>query len=399
MRTSLSLLCVIVVGALASCGTSLEPTAAAADPAPAPGTSSTSAAEFGPDGSFVPIHLTASDVLGGAPDRTLTGDPTTIDTAALTIDGADDPYFVQRSGYAVLFANHFVAEHDVTVTGTRPLIIVAYHDAAVTGSIDLGAHGRVAGPGAAVIGPGLGGPGDSFVASPEGDRISSGGGGAGHGSPGAPGGTQSEAAPPGAAGTVYGAQPSDPLIGGAPGGLGGDGSAAFDIGAPGAGGGALQISSATSISITGPHIAAGGGGGAGAGGSQAGGGGGGAGGEIFLEAPSLTVASILAANGGGGGAGGSGAGGPQSTAGADGAIGATPAPGGTGVVQGSDGGAGAAGQAGSFADAQPGVGGNSKGGGGGAGAGRIWLRYSAATPPVTTGAVISPPAGLDPTLP
>jgi hypothetical protein len=50
-------------------------------------------------------------------------------------------------------------------------------------------------------------------------------------------------------------------------------------------------------------------------------------------------------------------------------------------------------------DAKPGSGLNSKGGGGGGAAGRIWLRYRAATSPVTTGARFSPPAGLDPTLP
>ena len=37
--------------------------------------------------------------------------------------------------------------------------------------------------------------------------------------------------------------------------------------------------------------------------------------------------------------------------------------------------------------------------GGGAGVGRIWLRYPAAAPPVTTGAVVTTAASLDPTLP
>lgn len=386
------------MGAVASCGTSGDPVAAA-DPAPATG--SGTAADVSPAGSFAPLHLTGGDVFTSAPDLTLTGEPSTIDTQRLTIDGASNAFFLQRHGYAVLFASHFVAQHDVAVTGTRPLIIVAYSDAAVLGSIDLSAHGAAPGPGAAVIGPGLGGPGDTFQPPGAPERESSGGGGAGHGSPGAPGGSSAEAAPPGTAGTVYGAQPSDPLVGGAPGGVGGDVGPACGAGghAAGAGGGALQISSATSISITGPHIAAGGGGG-GAGGGPLAGSGGGAGGEILLEAPTLSVASasILAANGGGGG-GGDGVGIPSGP-GSDAIIGDTPAPGGTaGAPMGSSGGAGAAGQAGGFVDAQTGGGGNSVGGGGGGGAGRIWLRYRAATPPVTTGAVISPPAGLDPTLP
>ena len=349
----------MIVGCAAACGPDAP---AAADPgsdagvadaveandASAAGDSAVGAAR-----RFVPIHLTPSDVFRDAPDVTLTGEPSSIDTQALTIDGAKNPYFLQRGKYAVLFANHFVAGHDIVVTGTLPLIIVAYDDANVMGSIDLSAHAATPGPGAAVSGPGLGGPGATFLATSEGVRISSGGGGAGYGSPGAPGGGDGSLAPAGTAGMVYGARPSDPLIGGAPGGVGGDGSAEFNIGA---------------------------------------------GGEIFLEAPQLTIASTLAANGGGGGAGGSGVGGVSSTDGADGAIGATTAPGGSGLVQGSNGGAGAAGPAGSFVDARPGEAGNSKAGGGGAGGGRIWLRYRATTPPVTTGAVISPPAGLDPTL-
>jgi hypothetical protein len=50
--------------------------------------------------------------------------------------------------------------------------------------------------------------------------------------------------------------------------------------------------------------------------------------------------------------------------------------------------------------ARVGNGANSKrGGGGGGGAGRIWLRYRAATPLITTGAVISPPQSTDSTMP
>ncbi|HEX3757484.1 MAG TPA: hypothetical protein VHW23_02215 [Kofleriaceae bacterium] len=339
---------------------------------------------------FVPIHLTQDALIAGAPDLTVTDNPTTIDTTALTIDGTTSPYFVQRDGYAVLFANRAVVDHDVAITGARPLIVVADGDVTVTARIDLGAHGSVAGPGAATSGSGVGGPGSTFMSGEE--RASSGGGGGGHGSPGGAGGPSET--PGGTAGMVYGAQPSDSLIGGSPGGLGGNA-----VSGGGAGGGALQISSATSISITGPHIAAGGGGGHGEGGTSDGGSGGGAGGELLFEAPAITIASTIAANGGGGGGGGGG-GTQGGTDGADGLIGDAPAPGGVGgVPQGSDGGNGAAGTTASFVDAQPGASNNSKAGGGGGGAGRIWLRYEAATPPTTAGAVISPPAQLDPTLP
>jgi hypothetical protein len=380
----------VTMSVIAACGTS------SADPAPPGG------GLFGGDAragaaAFVPSHLVQGTVPSGGPDVTVTGNPTTIDTDHLTIDGKTSAYFVLRNGYAVLSGNRVVLDHDVVIIGPRPLIIAAEGDVTVTASIDLSAHGSAPGPGAATFGAGEGGPGDTFITPGGAARVSSGGGGGGHGSPGAAGGdSEGEIIPPGVGGMVYGAQLADRLIGGAPGGAGGDGGTAG-----GAGGGALQISSATSISITGPHIAAGGGGGEGGGGSASGGAGAGAGGELFLEAPVLTIASTLAANGGGGGGGGGEAGQPQGgTDGSDGLIGAAPAPGGVGgIPMGSDGGAGAAGTSASFLGAQPGSGGNSNGGGGGGGAGRIWLRYEAATPPVTTGAVISPPATLDPTLP
>jgi hypothetical protein len=373
----------VTMGVTASCGTS------SADPtSPGGGQSGTDLRAAA--GSFVPSHLTEGMLFGGGPDVAVTGNPTTIDTDRRTIDGATSAYFVLRNGYAVLNANRVVFDHDVVITGSRPLIVVAEGDVTVSASIDLSAHAASSGPGAATFGPGEGGPGDVFV--PGENKVSSGGGGGGHGSPGAPGGDpESEIIPPGVGGMVYGAQLADRLIGGAPGGAGGD----SDGTGGGAGGGALQISSATSISITGPHIAAGGGGGRGGIGALAGAGGG-AGGELFLEAPAITIASTLAANGGGGGGGGGQGGVHGGTNGADGQIGDAPAPGGIGdIPMGSDGGAGAAGSV----AAQQGGGYNSIAGGGGGGAGRIWLRYEAATPPVTTGAVISPPPTLDPTLP
>jgi hypothetical protein len=207
------------------------------------------------------------------------------------------------------------------------------------------------------------------------------------------------AAASGTAGATYGVQPGDPLVGGAQGGAGG---CISSCSGGGAGGGALQLSSATSITVTASGvITAAGGKGRGGGGGATGGGGGGAGGEILLEAPSIVVAGTIAANGGGGGgAGGNGGGGvPQGLDGEDGHDSAAPASGGAGgIPMGSDGGAGAAGTAGAFSDARAGSAMNSEGGGGGGGAGRIWLRYRAATPPDRTGATISPPAGLDDTL-
>lgn len=348
-----------------------------------------------PDGParFTPIHLDFALPLAGAPDVVLAANPATIDTTALMIDGATSPFFVKQGAYAVLYANQLSVQHDLTITGTLPLIVVASDRVTVTANIDLSARGTMPGSGAATSGPGAGGAGATFVTT---ERESSGGGGGSYGSLGGPGGTgDSPRIPAGASGLRYGMLPTDPLVGGSPGGPGGNTAAGG-----GAGGGALQISSATSISITGNYITAGGGGGTGGGSGLNGGGGGGAGGEIFLEAPSITISATLAANGGGGGGGGAGGSATIATDGGDGTVGDGPAAGGIGgVPQGSPGGQGAAGQSASFMDAQPGSGFNSKGGGGGGGAGRIWLRYRASAPPVTTGARFSPPAGLDPTLP
>ena len=343
---------------------------------------------------FVPIHVLPETMIDGAPDLVLSATPTSIDTTALTIDGATNPYFVRQGDSAILFAGELSVRGPVKVTGLSPLIVVASGRVTISSSIALGAVGRAPGPGAAADNPGGGGPGQSeFLPGPD-VRASSGGGGASYGTLGARGG--GSAIPPGSGGVRYGMLPADPLTGGSKGGDGG-----FSSGSGGAGGGALQIPSAISIGISGPGglIEAGGGGGAGGRNSQ-GGAGGGAGGEILLEAPSIEVAGVLAANGGGGGGGGPGDGVLIGIDGQDALALATPASGGAGAIpQGSDGGAGAAGAEGSFAEAQPGGSYNSKGGGGGGGAGRIWLRHRAATPPTLAGAVISPPAGLDPTLP
>lgn len=242
----------VTMSITASCGTS------SADPVPPGGDQFGSGVPDAAAAAFVPSHLIQGTVPSGGPDVTVTGNPTTIDTDHLTIDGKTSPYFVLRNGYAVLSANRVVFDHDVVITGPRPLIVAADGDVTVTASIDLSAHGSAPGPGAATFGAGEGGPGDTYITPGGAARVSSGGGGGGHGSPGAPGGGNDELIRAGVGGMVYGAQLSDRLIGGAPGGMGGD--AGTD---GGAGGGALQISSATAISITGPHIAAGGGGGQG----------------------------------------------------------------------------------------------------------------------------------------
>jgi hypothetical protein len=345
--------------------------------------------------AFKPVHVLAATLLAGAPDLVLSG-AGTIDTTALTINGATSAFFVRQDPYAVLLAAAFSVQNPIKITGSAPLIVVATDRVTIDASIDLHAVGSAAGPGAATAGAGVGGAGSSFLVPNVGERESSGGGGGSYGSLGGPGGSSDTThTPAGASGTRYGAQLTEPLIGGSPGGAGG-----FVTLGGGGGGGALQISSAVSITIA-ATINAGGGGGATGGTGLAGGSGGGAGGEILLEAPTITMmgSSALVAAGGGGGGGGANGSMPGSP-GNDGPPGPGVASGGAGgVPQGSAGGAGAGGTTTAFAEAVAGGNPNSKAGGGGGGAGRIWLRYRASSPPTLRTDFISPPAGMDSTLP
>ena len=351
------------------------PIDAAASPAPA---------------AFAPLHIDPTKMLTGAPAVTWTT-ATAIDTTAMKIAGQANSFFVQQGNYAVLYTDALTISAPVTITGAMPLIVVATGHIEVGGNVSLFGDGAVPGPGATATGPGLGGNGQT-MAEPEGERSSGGGAGGSYGSLGAVGGAPGIAG--GTIGTLYGGSPTAPLSGGAAGGIGGDATTNGGVG-----GGAIQLSSAVSITVGAFEINAGGGGG-GAGFGFQGGGGGGAGGEILLEAPSLIVRGVLAANGGGGGGGGSGDGNGQFAApGQDGLASGTPATGGVGgVPQGSVGGSGAAGTA-ALTDATAGAQVNSKAGGGGGGAGRIWLRHRASSPPTLTGSLISPAPGLDATLP
>src|SRR3954471_23739788 len=126
MRNSLLAMCMVTMGVTASCGTS------SADPTPPRGSQSSTALRAA-SGSFVPSHLDAGMVFSG-PDVAVTGNTTTIDTDRLTIDGATSAYFVLRNGYAVLNANRVVFDHDVVITGPRPLIVAAEGDVTVSAS-------------------------------------------------------------------------------------------------------------------------------------------------------------------------------------------------------------------------------------------------------------------------
>ena len=270
-------------------------------------------------------------------------------------------------------------------TGSRPLAIVSTSTMQIGGDIDVSSHGSQRGPSA-----------DSslcsFATNPEPD-LGGGGGGAGgsfglHGANGGTGDTDNSQGNDGMAapGTVGPSATVVALRGGCRGQQGGNEDATGGMGGTGGhSGGALYLYSAQSIQFSGSVRATGEGGGGGQ--VQAGGGGGGSGGLVVIESPSIAISGFVAANGGGGGEGGARVGMTPVSGqpGADGALGATPAPGGMG----SDsrfgfGGAGGAGTTSAVAGVSAVVG----GGGGGGGVGVVKL-IGDGSPSVS--GVISPP--------
>ncbi len=353
-------------------------------------------------GPIVPSHTTATFGAGAAD---LPTNITIIDTDALSYVAGGNSVtpgptilFADSNNRAVLRVGAWTAQSPVRVNGARALIVLANGAVDLQAAIDASATNLwsnnsttpVPGPGgfgsAAGIGAGL--PGVS------GGRR--GGGGGSFGTVGSNGAGFSGTTG-GAPGPVFGGMLTD-LYGGAGGGSGFTFQSTCNGGTGlvpgGAGGGVVQITSATSIIVrAGAGVNVGGSGGnPGCDANNGdGGGGGGAGGEVFLEAPTITVNGTLAANGGGGGSGPSDTG--TEVAGATGTLGTTPAAGGNNG-KGGNGGNGAAGSTAATAGAA--VGGDGCGGGGG-GQGRIWLRTRGVAAD-TTGATLSPAAMIDQTL-
>jgi hypothetical protein len=259
-----------------------------------------------------------------------------------------------------------------TFTGDAAAVLAVAKDATISGSrFDLSAKGQTAGPGGFSGGvyamDGLGCAGGKGSAT--------GGGGGGFGSDGALGGA-------GAAGLAascegaYGELLS--LRGGSGGGAGDDSNSAATEPFGGGGGGAIQISAFGALSLD-AIVHVGGGAGRTSQGNWRSGAGAGSGGAIFLESPSITIASSagLFANGGGGGSTSPGTGGAcgSPAAAQDGQPTLVAAQGShCGSGYGGDGAAG-------MVAAKPGM----SNGGGGAGLGRIVLRtLSNATAMVAT---------------
>ncbi len=290
--------------------------------------------------------------------------PTGLVTLSGTLDTASDPRC--SAGPTCAIGADSIVVDALTVSGNRPLVLVAVTTLTIANRLDANSTASRLGPGAnspacnapspaAAAGTSGGGAGGSFGGSGAAGGKGGGGGGAAGGTPGA-------------------IQTATALRGGCPGGPG----AGTALGVGGHGGGALALYAGVSIQIN-NDVRVSGTGGTGGQSASSGGGGGGSGGMIVLEAPSIDVVNgDVFANGGGGGEGatssGPGDSGKEATA-YDG-----PASGGSNNNAG-DGGAGFA------LGAPPGDGksaGSGGGGGGGGGAGVIWVHGT------VTGTKLSP---------
>jgi hypothetical protein len=307
----------------------------------------------------------------GAPAVSVTG--TCIDTCL-------PPPLVVQQGDGSL-AHLFVLKSLTVQTSARltpsdatPVIFAVLGDVQVLGTIDVGANLNAGGCGAlswvGTSGPqGPGGGGNGYTPN----YPASGGGGGSFCGLGGKGGATSGAQAVG--GAAYPGPSLVPLVAGSAGGW-------ANGYAWGAGGGAIQISSGTSIVVSGVGIINAGGGGGNYGG-------GGSGGAILLEAPTVTIQGNLTANGGSGAAYSTNG----SNVGTNGLTNAQPAPGakvsGAGYLLGGN---GAAGKTINGSDGTNGEAGVDVGGGGG-GAGFVRINTSSGSATIT--GTVSP----DPTTP
>lgn len=277
-----------------------------------------------------------------------------------------------------------------TITGSKPLMLIATTTIKVSGALDASSTNT-----GVVVG--RHGAGSDPVPTACGNLAA---------------GTNSNDGAGGGAGGTFGTKGGDGGRGGGPGGLGAVGATAqvptiFRAGCRGSaggnavsgpggfGGGALYLLAGVSIEIE-DRVDANGAGGTGANSGEAGGGGGGSGGMILLEAPSITLigsAAQLTANGGGGGEGTVGTNAQEGDESGDWDEAAA---GGTGLsLNGGAGGLGAL-ASGAGGTGVVGISGGQNndggGGGGGGGVGVVWIKG-----PAPTGAEanqISPPATM-----
>lgn len=184
---------------------------------------------------------------------------------------------------------------ELRLIGSRPAAVLASGDIRIAGILSLRPAGTVPAAGSNSGAPGDGEPGRAGMNS-----FDSGGGGGGNAFGGASGGNAPGSTGGGSGGASHGTSSVSPLSGGGSGGTGGG----VLGGAGGYGGGAVQLSSAGEISLTGVLDAGGGGGqGGGNGSTGGGGGGGGAGGSALIEAPTIAASGVVIVSGGAGGQG------------------------------------------------------------------------------------------------
>lgn len=211
-------------------------------------------------------------------DGTVLVDGDAVDVTSFLVEGTPQ--------IRVLVVGSLIAQ-DVDVSGTPALAIVSDGDIQLSGHFSLSAASSTPGPGALTDATCQGG--DQVVNGNDGNTAAGGAGGGGFGTAGAEGGTaiaQGIQAAGGSGGGTTGTATLVPLRGGCDAGV---------VGASlrGAGGGAVQLVSRTSIAIEGILAANGT--------SRSGGG---SGGGILLEAPSVVVSGNVVANGGAGAGGG-----------------------------------------------------------------------------------------------
>jgi hypothetical protein len=254
--------------------------------------------------------------------------------------------------------------------GTNAMVLLSCSDVNIQGTFLANGDWYISGefiyyyngPGGGLSGAGPG-AGVAGTTIPTGSYSGGGGGGSFGGAGGRGGGSSA-----GNGGLSYGNDTLVPLVGGSGGGNGASEST-VPGGPGGPGGGALQISTAAAIAVSGTIEAGGCGGLRGENGT--GGGGGGSGGSILLEAHTITIGTtaIIASNGGGGGSGGnSGSFGQTGEAGQPRLL---PALGAASIGPGSC--AGGNGSSSTDVNGQSVACGEYNGGGGGGGAGRIRL--------------------------
>ena len=220
---------------------------------------------------------------------------TTLDTTNDTHCKSDPSAWSKHQDDACIVIATDITVGSLTVTGPRPLVLVATGGITITTLLDVSSQ----------ITAGRKGPYTPSAACMSTDgSVDTAGGGGGGGSFGLVGGlggsVNSNNATRGTSGPIAQA-PVEKLRGGCPGGNGGIAAAS---GKRGDGGGAVYLLAGGAITIQG-RINASGAGGGGATGQKAGGGGGGSGGMIVLAGASITTQTgvLIFANGGGGGGG------------------------------------------------------------------------------------------------